>query len=52
MLSAPTIIEQTFALATVNFRLLVKEKAKIQRSHERVFNGLVVDIQQFAEQLS
>jgi xanthine/CO dehydrogenase XdhC/CoxF family maturation factor len=28
---------------TVNFRLLVKEKAKIHRSHERVFNGLVVD---------
>ena len=30
--------------ATVNFRLLVREKAKIHRSHKRVFNGLVVDI--------
>ena len=29
---------------TVNFRLLVREKAKIHRSHKRVFNGLVVDI--------
>ena len=28
---------------TVNFRLLVREKAKIHRSHKRVFNGLVVD---------
>ena len=30
--------------STVNFRLLVREKAKIHRSHKRVFNGLVVDI--------
>ena len=29
---------------TVNFRLLVREKAKIHRSHKRAFNGLVVDI--------
>ena len=28
----------------MNFRLLVREKAKIHRSHKRVFNGLVVDI--------
>jgi hypothetical protein len=28
----------------VYFRLLVREKAKIHRSHERVFNGLVVVI--------
>jgi hypothetical protein len=28
----------------VNFRLLVREEAKIHRSHERVFNGLVVGI--------
>ena len=27
----------------MNFRLLVREKAKIHRSHKRVFNGLVVD---------
>ena len=32
------------AMYTVNFRLLVREKAKINRSHKRVFNGLVVDI--------
>ena len=31
-------------ISTVNFRLLVREKAKIHRSHKRVFNGLVVDI--------
>jgi hypothetical protein len=34
---------------TVYFRLLVREKAKIHRSHESVFNGLVVVIQGFAE---
>ena len=28
----------------MNFRLLVREKAKIHRSHKRVLNGLVVDI--------
>ena len=36
----PTCMGQS----TVNFRLLVREKAKIHRSHKRVFNGLVVDI--------
>jgi hypothetical protein len=37
-------IELNYIVYRVNFRLLVKEEAKIHRSHEIVFNGLVVGI--------
>ena len=45
----PTVFFRLYWLSmafgnTVNFRLLVREKAKIHRSHKKVFNGLVVDI--------
>jgi hypothetical protein len=38
------LVWSSCAYTTVYFRLLVREQAKIHRSHERVFNRLVVDI--------